>query len=151
MDSFGNLFIADTRENRIRMVNTTGIITTVAGNGAVPGSVGDGGPATSAQLYHTAGIAVDGSGNLYIAESNNQRIRKVNASGIITTIAGNGVVGYNCNNGVAPQASGFMTRRVWQWTVLATSTSRIPATSASRKVNSTGAMTTVAGNGVSVL
>jgi len=146
VDSFGNLFIADTRENRIRMVNTSGIISTVAGNGAV-GSGGDGGPATSAQLYHPAGIAVDGSGNLYIADSNNQRIRKVNASGIITTIAGNGVVGYNCNNGVATSLGLHDPTGV----AVDGSGNLYIADSGNqcvRKVNSSGAMTTVAGNGV---
>src|SRR5665213_2843567 len=100
VDSSGNLYIADERNNRIRKVNTSGIITTVAGNGGV-GNGGDSGLATSAQLYYPAGIAVDGAGELYIADSKNQRIRKVGAAGIITTIAGNGNVGYNCANGAA--------------------------------------------------
>jgi len=101
VDLSGNIFIADQRNNRIRMVAFgTGIITTVAGNGTV-GNGGDGGPATSAQLYYPTGIAVDGVHDLYIADSNNQKIRKVNAGGIISTVAGNGTVGYSCKNGVA--------------------------------------------------
>jgi sugar lactone lactonase YvrE len=99
VDSSGNLYVADQRNERIRKV-TAGVITTVAGNGTV-GFSGDGGLATNAQLYYPEGIAVDGSGNLYIADSDNQRIRKVNTGGTISTIAGNGNVGFNCNNGTA--------------------------------------------------
>ena len=99
VDSSGNLYIADQRNERIRKV-TGGTITTVAGNGSA-GFSGDGGLAPNAQLYYPEGIAVDGSGNLYIADSDNQRIRKVNAAGTISTIAGNGNVGFNCNNGTA--------------------------------------------------
>jgi sugar lactone lactonase YvrE len=97
----GNLYIADQRNNRIRLVSG-GIITTVAGNGTV-GNFGDGGPATSAQLYFPAGITVDTSGNLFIADSDNQRIREV-SGGTISTVAGSGSVGYNCNNGAALSA-----------------------------------------------
>jgi sugar lactone lactonase YvrE len=99
VDSLGNLYIADQSNNRIRKV-ASGTITTVAGNGSV-GFGGDGGLAVNAGLYHPAGIAVDGSGNLYIADQSNNRVRRVNTSGIISTLAGNGLFGYNCNNGVA--------------------------------------------------
>ena len=91
-DSDGNLYIGDVENNRIRRVDTSGIITTVAGTG-VSGYSGDGGPATLAELYWPSGVAVDHFGNLYIADGGNQRIRKVDASGIITTIAGTGVPG----------------------------------------------------------
>jgi uncharacterized protein (TIGR03437 family) len=87
LDSRGDLFIAD--ENRVRMVSQSGIITTVAGNGT-PGYSGDGGPATSAQLKYPRGLAVDGQGNLLIADFSNGRVRKVTPDGIITTIAGGG-------------------------------------------------------------
>ena len=88
MDASGNLYIADTYNNRVRKVSTAGIITTVAGNGTW-GSSGDGGSATSAQLSNAQGVAVDGAGNLYIADSNNARVRKV-SGGTITTVAGGG-------------------------------------------------------------
>ena len=92
MDSNGNIYIADSYNNRIRKVNSiTGIITTVAGNGT-EGYSGDGGLATNAELYYPFGVAVDSNGNIYIADSGNNRIRKVNSTtGIITTIAGNGI------------------------------------------------------------
>ena len=87
VDSAGNLYIADTGDSRVRKVSN-GVITTVAGNGT-EGSSGDNGPATSAQLLLPVGIAVDAAGNLYIADTGNNRIRKV-SNGVITTVAGNG-------------------------------------------------------------
>jgi sugar lactone lactonase YvrE len=101
LDASGNLFIADSVNNRIRKVSASGIITTVAGSGAFgfvgfagTGSFsGDGGPATAATMNNPTGVAVDASGNLYIADSMNHRIRKVSASGVITTVAGSGNIG----------------------------------------------------------
>ena len=95
-DRTGNLYISDA-DNRIRKVDiNTGIITTVAGKGGAVGFSGDSGPADSAQLNGPQGICTDTSGNLYIADYYNDRIRKVNATtGIITTIAGNGIGTYN--------------------------------------------------------
>jgi uncharacterized protein (TIGR03437 family) len=87
LDSAGNLYIADTGNQRIRKVAPNGIITTIAGTGS-KGYSGDGGPAVNAQLYDPTGLAVDGSGNLYIADSYNYCVRKIAPSGIITTIAG---------------------------------------------------------------
>jgi uncharacterized protein (TIGR03437 family) len=93
LDSAGNLYVVDFYNNRIRKVSRAGIITTFAGNGT-SGYSGDGGPATAAQLNAPGGVAADASGNLYIADSGNSRIRVVSPQGIITTIAGNGVAGY---------------------------------------------------------
>src|SRR3990172_9212673 len=87
VDPSGNIYIADMYNNRIRKVDTSGVITTVAGNG-IMGYSGDGGPAVSASLYGPSGVAVDSSGNIYIADSWNYRIRKVDTSGVITTVAG---------------------------------------------------------------
>jgi len=87
LDRVGNLYIADSDNNRIRKVSN-GVITTVAGTG-VGGFSGDNGPATSAQLYNPYGVAVDAAGNLYIADSNNNRIRRV-SNGVITSVAGGG-------------------------------------------------------------
>ncbi len=89
VDSQGNVYIADTMNNVIRKVNTSGTITTVAGNGTW-GYSGDGGSALSAQLYRPTAVAVDHSGNIFIADWANGRIREVNTSGIIATIAGGG-------------------------------------------------------------
>ena len=92
VDNSGNLYIVTNGDSRIRKVNTSGIITTIAGVGTY-GYSGDGGPATAAAISWCTGIAVDVSGNIYIADGGNQRIRKISAAGIITTIAGSGVQG----------------------------------------------------------
>ncbi|MGD0784340.1 MAG: Ig-like domain repeat protein [Sedimentisphaerales bacterium] len=106
MDAQGNLFIADEGNNRIREVNlSTGVISTVAGNGT-QGYSGDNGPATAASLNGPSGVAVDASGNLLIADFGDNRIRKVNLStGVISTVAGNGTQGYSGDNGPATAAS----------------------------------------------
>jgi sugar lactone lactonase YvrE len=87
LDNEGNLFIADTGNQRVRKVSASGIITTVAGDGT-PGYVGNNGEATSAQLNFPLDVAVDGAGDLLIADSENNRVRKVSRDGIITTIPG---------------------------------------------------------------
>jgi uncharacterized protein (TIGR03437 family) len=99
----GDLYIADILNNRIRKVGTSGIISTVAGDGT-QGYSGDGGPATIAKLTDPAGLAVDGAGNLYIADSLNNRIRKVGTNGIISTVAGDGTYGYSGDGGSATSA-----------------------------------------------
>ncbi len=110
-DSSGNLYLADDANNVIRKVSlSSGIITNIAGNGADAGTPdgtfsGDGGPAVLAGINHPFGIAVDGAGNLYIADTYNQRIRVVSAAtSIITTIAGTGVGGYSGDGGPATNA-----------------------------------------------
>jgi type IX secretion system substrate protein/SdrD B-like protein/NHL repeat-containing protein len=104
LDAVGNLFIADEDNNRIRMVNTAGIISTFAGNGTASFS-GDGGQATAAELDVTEAVALDAAGNLYITDHNNNRIRKViTSTGIITTIAGDGTQGYTGDGGNATAA-----------------------------------------------
>jgi uncharacterized protein (TIGR03437 family) len=90
IDATGNLYIAEFASNRVRKVSTTGTITTVVGSGSTSGSLGDGGPATSATLKGPVGVAVDLAGNLYIADSGDRRVRKVSSNGIISTFAGNG-------------------------------------------------------------
>lgn len=93
-DAAGNLYFADTENNRIRRISVSGVITTVAGVGS-RGFSGDGGPATSAMLADPFGITIDTSGNLYIADAGNDRIRMISPAGTITTIAGIGVQGYS--------------------------------------------------------
>ncbi len=102
-DFSGNLFIVDFNNSAIRKVNSSGIISTVAGNGTC-GFSGDGGAATSAKLYHPTMMACDASGNLYIDDENNDRIRKVNTSGVITTIAGDGIDSFSGDGGPATAA-----------------------------------------------
>jgi sugar lactone lactonase YvrE len=101
LDSAGNLYIADSGNNVVRKVSN-GVITTVAGNGTFSYS-GDGGPATSATLNNPTSVAVDPAGNLYIADLDNHRVRKV-SNGVITTVAGNGTQGFSGDNGPATSA-----------------------------------------------
>ena len=103
VDASGNLFTADTFNERIREVRASGIITTAAGDGT-EGYSGDGGPATEAELAEPFGVAVDASGNLFIADMQNNRIREVRTNGIITTVAGNGAEGYSGDGGPATNA-----------------------------------------------
>ena len=102
-DAAGNVYIADTGNNRIRKVDAAGVITTVAGTG-VSGYSGDGGPAVSANLHYPAGVAVDSADNIYIADTENHRIRKVDADGSISTVAGSAGFGLSGDGGPATAA-----------------------------------------------
>ncbi len=104
VDAAGNLYINDENNFVIRKVNTNRVINTIAGNGKA-GYSGDGGPATKAQIAGALGIAVDAAGNLYIADTGNCVIRKVNTKGVITTIAGDGAAAYRGDGGPAILAS----------------------------------------------
>jgi sugar lactone lactonase YvrE len=142
VDSAGNLYIADTFNNRIRKVSN-GVITTVAGNGT-SGASGDNIPATTAQLNWPYGVAVDSAGNLYIANTYNNRVCKV-SNGIITTVAGTGTHGFSGDNGPATAAQlswpdGVVVDSAGNLYIADTDNNRI------RKV-SNGVITTVAGNG----
>lgn len=111
VDKAGNIYFADSGNNRIRKIDTSGIITTVAGNGS-PGFTGDGGPATAAKLglgltNTTQGVAVDGAGNLFFTDNQNNRVRKVDTAGIITTVVGNGNL-LNLGDGGPPASAGLM-------------------------------------------
>jgi uncharacterized repeat protein (TIGR01451 family) len=147
VDTTGNLFIADAANDRLRKVGTNGVITTVAGNGA-PGYFGDGGAATSASLYCPRGVAVDAAGNLFIADSNNNRIREVNLAGIIETVAGNGAAGYSGDGGVATSASLF-----YPWGVAVDAAGNVliadSYNSRLRTVSPSGLIATAAGKGTS--
>jgi hypothetical protein len=89
LDAAGNLYISDLLNHRVRKIDPNGIITTVVGTGQ-EGFSGDGGPATQAQLAGPQAVAVDRAGNLYVSDNRNQRVRKVDPNGIITTVAGGG-------------------------------------------------------------
>lgn len=103
VDGSGNIYIADRWNHCIRKMDTSGVITTVAGDGTY-GYSSDNGPADLAKLYNPFRVAVDGSGNLYIADTYNHCIRKVDTNGIITTVAGDGTRGYSGDGGPADQA-----------------------------------------------
>jgi trimeric autotransporter adhesin len=112
-DESGNIYIADSSNNRVRMVTkSTGIISTVAGTGS-SGYSGDGGQATSAALYYSCGVAVDASGNIYIADTDSYRIRMVTKStGIISTVAGTGSYSSSGDGGQATSATLYNPRGV---------------------------------------
>ncbi len=143
VDSSGNLYII---ANRIRKVDTNGIITAVAGNGEI-GYSGDGGPATQALLGAPTGICVDSSGNLYIADNYNHRIRKVDANGIITTVAGNGFSGYYGYSGDGGPATQARLNDPQDICVDSSGNLYIADTNRIRKVDTSGIITTIAGNG----
>ncbi len=146
VDGAGNLYIADFLNNRIRKVDSIGTITTIAGTGE-SGFSGDAGPATLAQLYHPLGVAVDGADNLYIADARNHRIRKVDSTGTITTIAGTGESGFSGDAGPATLAQLYGPSIVAvdgadNLYIADARNHRI------RKVDSTGMIETIAGTGV---
>lgn len=144
IDSRGNIYVADLGNNRIRRIDPSGIVSTVAGNGT-PGFSGDGGPATNANLNHPIAIAVDARGKLYIADHHNNRIRMVNSGGVITTLAGNGVSG--------PSGPGVATRigLMWPGSVAAGNAGEIyiaeQGSAHVLRVGPNGVVSVVAGNG----
>lgn len=142
-DAAGNLFLADVNNHAIREISPAGVITTVAGTG-MAGYGGDGGAATTALLDTPTGVSVDTSGNLYIADSHNHRVRKVSA-GVITTIAGNGTAGFAGDGGQATAAQLDLPTAL---AVDAAGTLYIADTNNQRvrKVTN-GVITTIAGNG----
>src|SRR5579863_66128 len=103
LDSRGNMYVADANNNRIRMINASGIISTVAG-GPSGGFAGDGGAAVNASLNIPSDVAFDSAGNLYIADAGNNCIREVNSAGVITTIAGTDNNGFSGDGGSPAQA-----------------------------------------------
>jgi sugar lactone lactonase YvrE len=139
------IYIADLWNNRIRKVDQSGIITTIAGNGGY-GYSGDGGPATDAGLAGPYGVYVDTMMQVYIADTGHNRIRKVDQNGIITTIAGNGFIGYSGDGGPATDAglagpTGVYVDTMMQIYIADGGNGRI------RKVDQYGIITTMAGDG----
>jgi uncharacterized protein (TIGR03437 family) len=145
VDAAGNLYIADQFNHRIRRVSSTGTITTIAGTG-VPGFSGDGGPAAGAQLNKPVAVAVDSSRNVYLSDTQNNRIRKIGADGKISTFAGNGTYGFSGEGGPAVSAMlggpvGLATDAIGNVFVADSGNNRI------RRIAPDGTITTVAGNG----
>ena len=146
--SNGNRYIVDRGNNRIRMVNTAGIITTIAGTG-VRGYNGDSIPATDAELNDPAGITTDASGEVYFCDRGNNRVRKIDATGIITTIAGNGNSGFSGDGGPATAAEfngvGFI-----KLDVIGNIYLTDPFNNRIRMVSTDGMLHTIAGSGAMV-
>ena len=145
VDLSGNMYIADQPNNNIRLVTSSGIITTFAGTGTA-GRSGDGGKASSAQLQFPNGVAVDISGNVYIADYGNYKVRLVNSAGIITTYAGTGGYAYSGDGGAATSAqlngpNGVAVNSVGTIYIADSNNYVI------RMVNSAGIITTFAGTG----
>lgn len=144
-DASGNIYFADWANYRIRKVSPTGIISTIAGSSS-PGYTGDGGPATAATLGRPTGLAVDNAGNLYIADQDNHAIRKIDLSGNITTVAGNGTPGYSGDAGPATAAQlnhpYYIAFDISGNLIIADDDNH-----AIRKVNVSGIISTIAGNG----
>ena len=142
----GGLYIADVLNQRVRKIDASGIITTIAGTG-VSGFSGDGGQATAAQLGNPFGVAVDAAGNVFIADQFNHRIREVSPSGIINTIAGQGTNSFSGDGGPATAAE---LNRPFDVSVDAAGNIYIAdfANNRIRKVDNTGIISTIAGNGV---
>ncbi len=143
VDTQGNIYVTDFLNNRVEKVTPDGMIATVAGTLA-DGFSGDGGPATAAELSGPVDVAVDGQGNLFIADSNNLRIRKVSPAGTITTVAGNGTFGFSGDGGPATSAA---LGSILALTVDGQGNLYLIDSSRVRKVATTGTITTVAGNG----
>ena len=147
VDSVGNIYVGS--DSRVRKISPAGIITTIAGTG-IPGYSGDGGPAINAQISEAAGLALDNSGNLYIADRTNHRVRQISSVGIITTIAGTGIPGYSGDGGAATGAQlnapqSVAVDHAGNLYLTDVNFDRI------RKVSFAGIITTVAGNGTSTL
>ena len=144
-DAADNIYLLDTWHHQIRMIDTTGAISTVAGTGA-SGFRGDGGTATTALLDSPTGMAIDSAGNIYVADSSNHRIRKIDSAGIISTVAGTGRRGFAGDGGPAARAylaypSGVAADASGNIYIADSWNHRI------RKVNSSGSISTIAGIG----
>ena len=145
IDASGNVYITETNSPRVRRIDTRGVITTIAGDGIV-GVTGDGGLATAAHFKNPQGVAVDGAGNVYIADAGDHRVRRIDTAGIITTIAGTGTMGSTGDNGLATSAlldgpSAVAIDAAGNIYIADTGNERI------RRIDGTGTITTVAGNG----
>ena len=145
-DPAGNVYIADQFNHRIRKVDGHGVITTIAGTGS-QGYSGDGGPATAAQINTPISVFVDSRGNIIFSDVGNQRIRKIDIHGVITTVAGNGGKGYGGDGGAAIQATFYNPVRA-----VADAAGNIYIADQSnhrvREVDTHGIVATIAGTGV---
>jgi YD repeat-containing protein len=143
IDSAGSFYVVDHLNHEVRKSNTDGPWIRIAGRGR-SGYSGDGGPASAAHLFHPRAVTLDASGNVYIADTYNHRIRKVDTAGIITTVAGNGIRGYSGDDGPATQAQITYPNDI---VIDARGNLFIAEGVYIRKVDNSGIITTVAGDG----
>lgn len=144
-DRDGNLFVSERRSHRVRRISPDGLIATVVGTG-MAGCIGDGGAATEALLWHPQGLATDGEGNLFVSDSGNHRVRRIDRAGFIVTVAGTGRDGYSGDGGPAVLAQlripdGLATDRAGNLYVGDVADHRV------RRIDRAGFITTVAGTG----
>jgi sugar lactone lactonase YvrE len=140
-DDSGTVYVADTQNNRIRKITSAGVVTTLAGSGAQGFADGTG---TAAQFNNPTGVSVDGTGNVYVADSGNNRIRKITSSGNVSTLAGSGASGNA--NGVGTQAQFYLPQSIYVdlgGTVYVAD----KGNHLIRKITSAGVVTTLAGSG----
>jgi hypothetical protein len=147
VNSLGEVFVADSGNDRIRVIAVDGTIATIAGNGT-RGFSGDGGPATAAAVFAPVGLAVSPDGSVHIADTNNHRVRKIDHSGNIVTVAGSGVAGFAGDGRPAREAQlntplGLTFDRVGNLYIADSANNRV------RMVDINGVITTVAGDGMS--
>jgi len=140
VDNAGNIYISILYS--VERINTSGIITTIIGMHEIAGFIGDGGPASAGEISGASSLATDNAGNLYIADYRNGRIRKIDTAGIITTIAGNGSIGYSGDGGQATAAE------ISPLGIAIDQSGNIYTADQSfvRKINTTGIINTIAGN-----
>ena len=147
VDPAGNVLVADTSNNRIRRVSTQGTVETVAGNGVAAFADGSGGPDGGASFSAPLSVVADAMGNVLVADTGNNRIRRIDASGAVTTLAGNGVAGWSDGSGGPDggaefkQPNGVAIDTAGNVYVADTGNNRV------RKIDASGNVTTVAGNG----
>jgi alpha-tubulin suppressor-like RCC1 family protein/sugar lactone lactonase YvrE len=142
VDAAGNVYVADTYNNKIRKITAAGVVSTLAGSGAIGSADANG---TAASFYHPAGVAVDTAGNVVVADQYNHKIRKITAAGVVSTLAGSGVAGSAEGNGIAASfnnPTGVAVDAVGNVVVADYVNNKI------RKITPAGVVSTLAGSGV---
>jgi sugar lactone lactonase YvrE len=148
VDGQGNVYVADTWNNRVRKIDPVGNVTTLAGNGLQSYEDGTGGPNGTAEFYGPEGLAVDAQGNVYVADSANNRVRKIDTGGNVTTLAGNGTPGFADGTGGPNGTAEFL---LPMGVAVDSQGNVVVADNAShriRRIDPAGNVTTLAGNGM---